>query len=297
MTPEDFARERRYLFGVAYRMLGSAADADDVLQEAWLRARDVTPERSPRALLATIVTRLCLDALGAARRRRETYEGPWLPEPVADATDDERHGDPAVRAESVTIAFLSVLDALTPLERAVFVLREVFDFEFAEVADATGRSEAACRQVLHRARAALADHRRARQIDPASRDAISSRFFAAIAGGDLGALVEALTADARGVADHGGKASAARREVAGADRLGRFLVGLAKRGLEQGALGEVVSLNGAPAVVIWERGSLTSAVLPDVVDTEHGPRVATVFVLRNPDKLRRLEAVLRARRG
>jgi RNA polymerase sigma-70 factor (ECF subfamily) len=292
MTPDDLARERPFLFGLAYRMLGSAADADDVLQEAWLRVRQVDDARSPRALLATVVTRLCLDETRSARRRREEYVGEWLPEPVADAPGGVALG----AAESVSMAFLVLLESLSPLERAVFLLREVFDFDFDEVAAAVGRSEAACRQLLHRAKAHL-DERPARYApDPTTRDALTVAFVTAVATGDVASLVAMLSEQVRAVTDHGGKASAARRPVTGANSVARFLTGLQRKAA--GAVGVDAGLeviNGAPALVVREGGAITTVMQLGWEAGEGGPRVAAVYMTRNPDKLRRLEAALRGR--
>ncbi len=282
MTPEAFARERRMLHGLAYRLTGSAADADDVVQEAWLRVADVEAERSTRALLATVVTRLCLDEVRSARRRRETYVGPWLPEPLE--TPDE--GDALDDAEHVSVAFVAMLDALNPLERAVYVLRELFDLDFADVAQAVDRSEAACRQALHRAREAL-EARRTKNVTPrARRDALAQRFFTALATGDVAALMETLADDVRAVADHGGRARSIRRPVCGADRVARLMLGLAtKNGASSTAVARV---NGALSLLVWEGAALTT-VLSIEGDAE---RVAAVYLVRNPEKLARLGSVM-----
>lgn len=290
MTPEEIARERPFLFGLAYRMLGSAADADDVLQEAWLRVAEVEEVRSPRALLATVVTRLCLDETRSARRRREEYVGEWLPEPLADAPA----GDPVERAETVSVAFLVLLESLSPLERAVFLLREVFDFDFAEVAAAVGRSEAACRQLLHRAKAHV-DARPARYApDPAARDALTMAFVAAVATGDVASLVAMLSEQVTAVTDHGGKASAARRPVRGADSVARFLTGLSRKGAGAGGVSaRLVAINGAPALVVRGGEAIETVIQLAWEMGEAGPKVAAVYMTRNPDKLRRLEETLR----
>jgi len=290
VTPEEIARERPFLFGLAYRMLGSAADADDVLQEAWLRVAEVEEVRSPRALLATVVTRLCLDETRSARRRRLEYLGEWLPEPVADAPAD----DPFERAETVSVAFLVVLESLSPLERAVFLLREVFDFDFAEVAAAVGRNEAACRQLLRRAKAHV-DARPPRYApDPATRDALTMAFVAAVATGDVASLVALLAEQVTAVTDHGGKATAARRPVRGADFVARFLAGLGRKGAAaSGVSAQLVAINGAPALVVRGGETVETVIQLAWEAGDGGPKVAAVYLTRNPDKLRRLEASLR----
>jgi RNA polymerase sigma-70 factor (ECF subfamily) len=206
-------RERPYLIGIAYRMLGSRSDAEDVVQEALIRAVNHAEElRTPRAFLTTVVTRLCLDELGSARRRREDYVGPYLPEPVLtdrlDAGDD-----PAEYRENVSVALLTVLDTLSPAERAVFVLRDVFDLDYSVIGEALERSEASCRKLLQRAREQLVDAQLQQPAAAAEQQALSGAFFQALASGDLQGLIELLAESATMRTDHGGKASAARRTL------------------------------------------------------------------------------------
>ncbi len=290
MTPDDLARERPFLFGLAYRMLGSAADAEDVLQEAWLRVADVDDARSPGALLATVVTRLCLDETRSARRRRETYVGPWLPEPIAGSVVDD---DRLEKAETVSVAFMVLLESLSPMERAVFVLREVLDFDFSDVAAAVDRSEAACRQLLHRAKARVAE-RPARYVPDADTGrALTVAFVTALATGDVEALVRLLADDAMAVTDHGGKASAIRRVLTGADPVARLLVGLARKGAAVGGVDAgLEEVNGALALVIREGGVVTSVIQFGWSDGAEGPRVSAVYMTRNPDKLHTFDAAL-----
>ena len=287
MRAEDLEQERPRLFGLAYRILGSAADAEDVLQEAWLRAADVSDPRSPRAVLTTIVTRLCLDEVRSARRRREEYVGPWLPEPIPtpEAGADERLDE----AETLSMAFLLLLEALSPLERAVYVLREVLDCDMPDVAAAVGRSEAACRQLLVRAREHVGEGRRRYPVDTRAARDLSMTFFGALASGDLEALTRLLADDVVAHADHGGKAKAILREVTGPDRVARFLIGMA--GKLPGAPGwstTMAWLNGTPAIVLHEGEAVISAMLFEFVATPAGPRVGAIRTVRNPDKLARL---------
>jgi RNA polymerase sigma-70 factor, ECF subfamily len=316
MTAEELERERPYLFAIAYRILGSAADAEDVLQDAYLRARGVDDARSPRAVLATIVTRLCLDEVRSARRRRETYVGPWLPEPLftdapaaaapprvidaAGAAASAAPG-PAERvsdAESMSMAFLVLLEALSPLERAVYVLREVLDYEMAEVAEATGRSEAACRQLLHRARAHVAARRTRFPAPPAAQLGMTAAFLAALAAGDVAGLARMFTDDVAVVPDHGGKARSHRRTIVGADRASRYFAGMYRRMVEgryQGGTGTRPAwVNGAPAIVQLDGERVVGVVVFDVVATgdDGGARIANAFVVRNPDKLASLRRAL-----
>lgn len=282
--------ERARLTGVAYRMLGSAADAEDVVQEAMLRATQAPPLESPRAWLTTVVTRLCLDTLRSARRRRTTYVGTWLPEPVA--TDAPLADARLVETESLSLAFLRLLQTLSPLERAVFVLHEVMDTPMPEVSAALGRSEAACRQLLHRARGHVASGR-PRRPSPAEADRAVVALMTALAQGDLDALQGLLLADVRAESDHGGKASAIQRAVTGANAVARLLVGLAAKLARTGAETRAVWLNGAMGLVVVESGAVTTAVLPEVTATAEGAGVSAVWMVRNPDKLAGLTAALR----
>lgn len=288
-----FERERPWLVGVAWRMLGSAADAEDVVQEAWLRAADVDePIASPRAWLTRVVTRLCVDEARSARRRREGYVGEWLPEP--EATDAPAGDERAIEAESVSIAFLTMLESLSAAERAAFVLHEVFDLTMPEVAEALGRSDVACRQLLHRARERLADRRprRGRPSRAQSESAVVA-LLAALSAGDFEALQALLLDGARTVTDHGGKARAARRTVSGAAHVARFLLGLTAKHARAGGDARLAWVNGAPAVLALEGGRVTSVIVPDLVGDGDGVRVADLYVVRNPDKLARVDRALR----
>jgi RNA polymerase sigma-70 factor (ECF subfamily) len=272
-----FEAQRGLLHGIAYRMLGSAADADDILQEARLRwlAAPQAEVASARAYLVTIVTRLCLDQLGSARVRRETYVGEWLPEPVATGPD----ADP----DSLSMAFLLLLERLGPAERAAFVLAEVFDYSHAEIGAILGKSEEACRQLVSRARRHVKEAR-PRPVDRDVHARTLGAFMTACATGDLGALERLLAAEVVTHSDSGGRVRAARRAVVGADRVARLLVGLARKGLPAVAV-EPCELNGLPAMLLREEGRVTTALLLDVVDA----RVRAVYFVRNPDKLARLQ--------
>lgn len=287
MTHEQLARERSYLLGVAYRMLGSASDAEDVVQEALVRASHASDLRSPRAFLTTVVTRLCLDELGSARRRRETYVGPYLPEPLLT---DELEGDVEQR-ESVSLALLLVLDQLSPLERAVFVLRELFDLDFGEVAQALDRSEVACRKLLSRARERIERAERTPVAPSQVQRTVANAFFEALASGDLAALVQLLADEATLNTDHGGKASAARKLLHGPELIGRFLHGLVRKGERDPSRYQAVPcvLNGAPGLVLREvKGPLLAAFTLEIAQRDTAPRVVALHVMRNPDKLRSL---------
>ncbi len=283
-----FDRHRRLLFTVAYQMLGSVADAEDVVQDAWLRwaAADRSDVADPKAYLVRITSRLALDRLGAAHTRRETYVGPWLPEPLV--TERARDpGEAAEVAEQVSLALLVVLETLSPLERAVFVLREVFGLPAAEVAAAVGRSESAVRQLAHRAR----EHVRARQprFDPDRRTQreVTERFYAAVTGGDVAALLSVLSPGVVLVSDGGGIAGAARRPIEGADKVARFLLGVAAKGFATPGLeGRLTEVNGTPGFAAWVDGVPFMALSPVVSEG----RIVQVLVVVNPRKLNGLGA-------
>jgi RNA polymerase sigma-70 factor (ECF subfamily) len=278
-----FDRHRRLLFTVAYQMLGSVADAEDAVQDAWLRwsAADRADVDDPKAYLVRIVSRLALDRLGAAHTRRETYVGPWLPEPLLTETAPDP-GDTVEVAEQVSLALLVVLETLSPLERAVFVLREVFGLPVAEVATAVDRSEAAVRQLAHRAREHVEARRPRFDPDRGTQKEVTERFLAAVAGGDLDALMAVLSPGVVLVSDGGGVANAARRPIEGADKVARFLLAIAAKGFAiPGLEGRPTEVNGAPGFAAWVGGAPFMALSP-VVD---GDRIEQVLVVVNPEKL------------
>lgn len=271
-----FETHRPRLFGIAYRMLGTAADADDVLQEARLRwlAADRATVADARAYLVTIVSRLALDQLGSARARREVYVGPWLPEPIATGPDADPH--------DLSLAFLHVLERLSPAERAAFLLAEVFDYSHAEVAAILGKSEAACRQLAARARAHVRAHRPAAPApDTAAHQRMLAAFMAACATGDLAGLERLLAADVVVISDGGGVVTAARKPVTGAPRCARMLVKLAAKGAA-GLVPVLAILNGQPALL----GRAADGTIDTCITlTLAGDRIAAVYLLRNPAKL------------
>lgn len=278
---DPFVTHRNLLFTVAYEMLGSAADAEDVVQETWLRWADVdqTEVRDPRAYLVQIVTRQALNRIRTMNRRREEYVGEWLPEPVATGPDV---ADDLVLAESVSMAMLTVLETLTPTERAVFVLREVFETPYDEIADAVGKTEAATRQISHRAREHVAARRPRMKVDLAEQREVVNRFLAAIDSGEVQALLDVLAPDVVLVADGGGQAPAVRHPLHGAERVATFLSGL-ERAAPGATLG-ITWLNGSPAIRIDLEGTLDTVV---TVTVEEG-RINRIYAVRNPDKLMRL---------
>ena len=283
MTGDDpFVTHRSLLFTVAYEMLGSGADAEDVVQETWLRwaGIDRAEVREPRAYLIRIVTRQALNRLRTQARRREEYVGEWLPEPLLTSPDV---AEDVEFAESVSIAMLTVLETLAPAERAVFVLREVFDLPYADIAAAVDKTPAAVRQIAHRARDHVAARRPRIQVDRAEHQQVVERFLTALRTGDLQLLIDALAPDVVLVADGGGEVAAARRPVVGRDRVVSLLSRF--RTVAPEAVVGTVWLNGAPAGRIDLAGELNTAVSVVVADG----RITRIYAMRNPHKLARLD--------
>ena len=283
MSDDAFARHRRLLFTVAYEMLGSASDAEDVVQETWLRWADVDhgAVRDPRAYLVRIVTRQALNRRRTLARRREDYVGEWLPEPLVTSPDVSADVE---LAESVSIAMLTVLETLGPAERAVFVLREVFDTPYDEIAEAVGKSAAAVRQIAHRAREHVAARRPRVPVSATEQQEALDRFLAAIRHGDLQGLFDVLAPDVVIVADGGGVVPAARRPVEGAERVAGLLI----RGLRSVEFETApVWLNGSPAIRIDAGTAFNAAVSVAVEDR----RITRIYVVANPQKLARLDGV------
>ncbi|MGW4106067.1 RNA polymerase sigma-70 factor [Streptomyces sp. NPDC004976] len=282
-----FEEHRPLLLGVAYRMLGRVADAEDVVQDAWLRwsGDDRSAVREPRGYLVRVTTRLAIDRLRQIKARRETYVGPWLPEPYAthfgDTVPDT--AERAVLADSVSLAVLVVMESLSPLERAVFVLREAFGYPYADIAAMLDRREPAVRRLAGRARGHIEERRPRYEVDPVRRRDLTERFLAAAAGGDLAGLMELLAPDVRLVGDSGGKSRAPLRVLEGADHVGRFLLGVAVKGVGDMTV-RFLELNGGPAVLVLSGGRPDSVFQLDVADG----RVQAVYIVRNPDKLRSL---------
>jgi RNA polymerase sigma-70 factor (TIGR02957 family) len=274
-----FGEHRDLLVGVAYRVLGSVTDAEDAVQEAWLRWSKVDPAEvaNPRAFLVRVTTRLAIDRLRRAKARRESYVGPWLPEPVLTGHDVAEEVE---LAESVSMAMLVVLETLSPLERAVFVLREAFAMPYAEIGEVIGRKEEAVRQLARRAR----DHVRERgarfEADRETQRYVTERFLEAAVGGEVEALMEILAPGVTLIADGGGRARAPRRPVHGADSVARFLVAVATR-LGQDVQSRLAQVNGGPGIVVVSEGEPVAALVLDVT----GGVVRTVHLVANPEKL------------
>jgi RNA polymerase sigma-70 factor (ECF subfamily) len=280
---ERFTHLRPLLFTIVYEILGSATESDDVLQDSYLRWAevDLATVRDTKSYLAQLVTRQALNALRAGARRREDYIGPWLPEPLL--LDERDASADVVLAESVSMAMLVLLETLTPDERAVFVLREVFGFGYDEIAGAVGKSVATVRQVAHRAREHVqARRKRFEPVDAARTAEITEQFLTAAATGDLDGLLSILAPDAMWTADSGGKASAARRPVVGADKVAKAIIGIFRLGQKLPDVRiETAVYNSAPAVVVYSGGHLEGVFLVEVVDG----KITHFYAIRNPDKL------------
>jgi RNA polymerase sigma-70 factor (ECF subfamily) len=275
-----FDEHRSYLFGVAYRMLASAADAEDVVQDAYLRwsAEPRGDIESPRGFLTTVVVRLCLDELRSARARRETYVGPWLPEPLL--VDENDPANAAELADSLSLAFLVVLEELTPAERAAFLLHDVFEYGYSDIAAMLGRAEPACRQLVSRARQRVGDRHHRFDADRALGHQLADRFVTACSTGDVDGLLELLADDVVVWTDGGGKARAARNPIYGAEKAIRFLVAISQTVPESAEIRHAL-LNGQPGVLIVADRAVTTAIALDVIDGA----VVGVRVVSNPDKL------------
>ncbi|MFJ4788324.1 RNA polymerase sigma-70 factor [Streptomyces sp. NPDC088794] len=279
-----FEEHRPVLLGVAYRMLGRVADAEDIVQEAWLRwsGADHAQVREPRAYLVRVTTRLAIDRLRQVKARNEAYVGPWLPEPYVTEFGDTvpDTAERAVLADSVSLAVLVVLESLSPLERAVFVLREAFGYPYADIAAMLDRGEPAVRQLAGRARKHVDERRPRYEVDPDRRRDLTERFLAAAAEGDLEGLLELLAPDVRLVADSGGKSRAPLRVLDSADKVGRFLLGAARKGVPDPSF-RFMELNGGPAIVALSAGKPDSVFQLDIYEG----RIQSVYIMRNPDKL------------
>jgi len=285
---EEFEELRPLLFAIAYRILGSVAEAEDAVQETWLRYQaSPTQPTSAKAFLSAVVTRISIDVLRSARVRREEYAGQWLPEPLlTDPYEDPERS--AELADSVSMAALVLLERLSPLERAVFVLREVFGFGFAEVASAVGRSEAACRQLAVRARRHMDAGRPRFEADRRERDELASRFFGALREGDVGRLRELLAADVQLIGDGGGKAPQLAKSIIGAGNVARVLASIFPWLVSIDVTLEPHEVNGQPGAIFRDRdGKVLYTVALDVLDG----RIQTIRSVSNPDKLRHVGPV------
>ncbi len=283
-TAEDFESHRSYLFGIAYRMLGSVVDAEDILQDAYLRwqATNLNEVQSVKSYLTTIVTRLCIDQLRSVQSQREQYIGPWIPEPLL--MDNPSRIDPVELSDSLSIAFLMLLEKLSPVERAVFLMRDVFSFDYPEIAQVVDKSEANVRQILSRAKQHLASDQPRFNVKPEQQQEVFGQFILACQSGDLDQLLGLLAEDAVMYSDGGGKVVAATRPISGADPVGRFLLGIIKKA-PPGTTFQPTLVNGNPGVVI-KRDERVESILTLRVDEG---LVRDIFAVRNPDKLTRFQ--------
>lgn len=286
-----FQQHRQRLFGLAYRMLGRPADAEDVLHDAWLRwhEQDTAKLDDPEAWLVTVTTRLALDRLRRAKTEREHYTGPWLPEPL-EPTDDEAPSDHVERAETLSLSFLLLLERLSAEERAAFLLKEVFDYNHAETAAILGINEEACRQRVHRAKTRLRDGRPRFQVNPAMQQRMLQRFVAALEQPSLDSLRALFAEDTAHLADGGGVVRATLRPLHGADRLARLYLQIALNTADIPQRRVLGTLNGEPALFLWSEGRLISVMWVECEDD----RITEIHAIRHPDKLARIEAVTKS---
>lgn len=288
MQPESFETYRSLLFAMSYRMLGSAMEAEDIVQEAYLRYRATPPEsiRTLKSFLTTIVHHLCMDHLKSAQARRENYVGPWLPEPIITG-DGALLPSPlsqVIDRESISMAFLVLLESLSPLERAVFLLREVFDYEYAEIAQITGRDEAACRQLFSRAKKHISEHRPRFPASPEAHAKMVGRFLEACIAGDMDGLMGLLAEDVTVWSDGGGKVSgAARQPIHGRDKVARSIIAFVAHAPE-GTTFAMIEANGLPALLVRVKGQIASVLTLEVA----GDVIHAVRAVANPDKLAHL---------
>jgi RNA polymerase sigma-70 factor (ECF subfamily) len=286
---EPYLEHRSLLFAIAYRMLGSVADAEDAVQETYLRWRRAAEHgeeiRSPKPWLTTTISRICLDQLGSARVKREQYIGPWLPEPLAGVTPDI--AETVADFDSLSLAFLVLLESLSPKERAVFLLHDVFGYDFASIGDIVDESDAYCRQLAKRARAHMAERRPRFVPDRAQQERLTTDFLRAVSEGDMPALIETLTDDVTVFSDGGGKVNAARKPVAGRDKVVLFLTNLARLA-PLGTSFRIEPINGQSGIVTLIDGAVQNVVTFDFADSA----IRAIYIVVNPDKLRLVTSIV-----
>jgi RNA polymerase sigma-70 factor, ECF subfamily len=283
MTDGDpFLEHRSLLFAIAYRMLGSVADTEDAVQETYLRwsrtAKHGEEIRSPKAWLTTTLSRVCLDQLRSARVKREQYIGPWLPEPLAGVTPDV--AETVADFDSLSLAFLVLLESLSPKERAVFLLHDVFGYDFASIGEIVGESDAYCRQLAKRARAHMAERRPRYTADRAQQERLTADFLRAVSEGDMPSLIETLTDDVTVFSDGGGKVNAARKPVVGRGKVAKFLTNIVRLA-PAGTSFRIEPINGQPGIVTLIDGAVQNVVTFEFADSA----IRAVYVVVNPDKL------------
>jgi RNA polymerase sigma-70 factor (ECF subfamily) len=281
---EAFEAHRPLLFSIAYRMLGTIMEAEDILQEAFLRcqARPIEEVDSPKSYLCSVVTRLGIDHLRSARVQREEYVGPWLPEPlITDSTITPQ--DAMALSESLSMAFLVVLESLNPVERAVFLLREVFEYDYAEIAEMVAKSEANCRQMVSRARRHIAERRPRFDVSPTQQARVVEKFMHTLNSGDVEGLMAVLDKDVTWWSDGGGMVGVAKKPIRGAEQVARFALNLARLAPEN-TVARPVEINGAPGFIVYVDGKPFNTLSFDVIEA----RIVAIRAVVNPDKLRAL---------
>lgn len=287
---ETFNEYRTLLFSIAYRMLGSATDAEDILQDAFLRWQGASEAdvRTPRSYLSAVVTRLCIDQLRSAQARREVYVGPWLPEPIFTERAPEMTSTVEL-AESLSLAFLRLLESLGPVERAVFLLREVFGYSYPEITSIVGKGEANCRQMARRAQQHLRENRPRFRVSNEQQERVTQRFIEVCAGGDMQGLLNMLADEVTLASDGGGKVQAARNILHGASNVARFIFGvIGKIPPGSDVKMEVSEINGQPTMVAYLDGALNSVIALDC----QGDQIMGINIVLNPDKLGAVVAAL-----
>ena len=283
-----FDEHHRLLFSIAYRMLGTRADAEDMVQETflrWQKASD-TEIRDPRAFLVTVITRLCINQLQSARVKREQYFGQWLPEPLPTGASPEAIPMTGIDG-SLSMAFLMLLERLTPMERAVFLLREVFEYQYAEIARTLGQSEANCRQILRRAKQHIAKDRPRFVVSREQQEKLLQQFLETSEQGDMQGLLALLSEDVVLYTDGGGKATAVPNPIYGAERVGRFFFGAREKLMPKEFVRCLTEINGQPAVVAYHQGRAVGVLTMDVAKG----RIRNIYIVRNPDKLRKIQGL------
>lgn len=280
-----FEEHRDYLFAIAYRMLGTVMGAEDMVQETYLRWEkiDHSEVKSPKAYLASIITRLCIDHLKSARMRREQYIGPWLPEPLVSEPEEQPAGMLA-QADSLSMAFLVLLESLKPEARAVYLLREVFDYGYGEIAEIMDKSEAACRKMVSRSRRHIQSQRPKQPVSKEKSEQVAKQFLDAIYDGEMQGLMQVLDAEVVWTSDGGGRPGVARRPVKGAEKVGRFILGIANNAPPDSSA-HLTQINGTTGILIETADTPTAALAIQVVDN----KVKAVHAVVNPDKLRHLQ--------
>lgn len=281
---DDFNHHRPLLFSIAYRMLGTVTDAEDMVQETFLRWHQTASEtvRSAKTYLTTIVTRLCIDRLRSARVQREQYVGTWLPEPIL--TQQSSNSTEIMElADSLSIAFLAVLERLSPIERAVFLLRDVFEYDYDEISEMVGKNPTNCRQILRRAKQHLATERHRFPVSRPQQEQITAQFLDASTKGDLQDLLLLLAKDVTFCSDGGGKVVAALKPIHGAGKVARMLLAIRRKWLVN-VVSRLVEINGQPGIIQYLNGKIHSAITLEIVDG----RIQSIYSVRNPEKLERI---------